>query len=85
MTTVDPTVKFLPWFYNGTEIKPKISATNTAFKYITGSSCLKDYLGGYNHAKGKIYRRVKVQARLNFQSFKDKMVSRSSKFQLLAF
>ena len=47
---------------------------STSFKTITGSVRLKDYLGGYNRARGKLYGRVKVQARLTFQNVKDEMV-----------
>ena len=70
----NPLVKFLPWFYDGEEVKPEIDSINTPFKSITGTVWLKDYLGSYNCTKGILYGRVKVQAQLDFQSVKNKMV-----------
>ena len=47
---------------------------NPPFKTITGSARLKDYLGSYSRARGKLYGRVKVQTRLDFQNIKDGIV-----------
>ena len=75
VTTVDPSAKFLLWFYNGSEIRLEIDASNTPLKNIKVSVSLKDYLGAYNRTKEKKYWRVnKIHAASNFQGIKDNVV-----------
>lgn len=74
MVAGDPEVQFLPWFANADEDLPVIDKRNSPFQTVRGEIKLKNYLGPYNKTRSRLYGRVKVRTRKDFEATKRHLV-----------
>ena len=73
VTDEEPSTRFLPW-QGADGCSPELSNKKLPFTAIKGQVKLRHYIGGLNRARGRMYGRVKVQSKQDFDGLKDGVV-----------
>ena len=70
----DKEAQLLPWFANERDDIPTISQHRSPFQTIRGNARLKNFLGPYNRNKSRLYGRVKLRSKNDFEATKQHLV-----------
>ena len=73
VTDADASTRFLPW-QGADGGSPDLNNKKLPYIAIKGQVKLRHYIGGLNRARGRMYGRVKVQSKQDFNGLKDGIV-----------
>ena len=66
----DNSTRFLPWYNNYRDTKPKITCDKSPYQVIRGEVRLRIFLGPYNKNRNRIYGRLNVRVMKAFDEIK---------------